>query len=92
MFFTSIKNELMETEGWVLIDVLQLKEPLEIYLRTGRIRKVDKLLDSNTELQIKKDIVRLEFLEWLSTKKLITDKEQIIWEEFITDMAKNDSV
>lgn len=88
MYFASIKNELFETEGWVVIDVTKLPHPLENYLRAGRIRKVDKILDSTSETEIKKDIVRLDFLDWLIENNFITDDQLEIWEKYITDRVK----
>ena len=85
MYFASIKNELFETEGWVTIDVTKLNRPLDDYLRTGRVRKVDKILDSKNETEIKNDIIRLDFLDWLIKKKYIKDDQLKIWEDFITD-------
>lgn len=40
---------------------------------------------SNRDPLTKEDIVRLNLLEWLKKKDLLTDEVNIIWQEFIKE-------
>lgn len=51
---------------------------------------INPLLEKEIITEVERDTIRLDFLQWLDDKDYLIDEQLHIWENYITEKAKNE--